>query len=281
MSSLPAYVHSLLDKIAIDEGFTDVSKDFQVGTNHGDNFSGVLTSVVLRGNRNGLANGELHLLCKLPPANEYRREAFQSISVFRRETVAYNDILPTFLAFQQAKGVSAGQCFTSYPRCYAAVADEQLNQFVVIMEDLRPKGYIMRPKSKLIDLDHSRLVMEQLGRFHGISFALKEQQPDTFARFTQLNDVFSQISESTVVTMAIENAYRRGENSIGNAEKLAKVKHLLANWREVIKFALSAESTRFAVVTHGDVWNNNLLYTYNQEVIALWAHPRDNFKLFH
>lgn len=266
MSGLPEYVLSLLDQIAIDEGFVDAQKNVVSGSNHGDNFLGILTSVVLRGQRNGCNDAELHLLCKLAPDNVHRREAFKSESVFKRECEAYNQILPTFLAFQLAKGVNENDCFTAYPKCYAAVANADTNEFIVIMEDLRPKGFLMRPKCETNDADHSRLVMEQLGRFHGISFAMKDQQPEVFVRFTRLNDLFGLILESPVLAVVVERALRRGENAIDNQKHLTKVKKLTANWRGVTVECLSADSTRFAVVTHGDTWNNNLLYTYNEEV---------------
>lgn len=265
MSIVPDFVHKLLAKIAADEGLTDVETDFQSGTNHGDNFCGILTSVILRGQKHGTPT-EIHLLCKLAPENEFRRQAFQATSTFKRETQAYTDILPTLLAFQREKCVKDENLFVAYPKCYAAIANELANEFVVIMGDLRQSGYVMRPKTALGDWEHTRLVMEQLGRFHGISFALKDQRPEQYARYAELHDITLSVLEAPTLTKAVESAYQRGENSLSNPEHLAKMKELTANWHDLMKDLLSAKSTKFAVLSHGDAWANNMLYAYDSEV---------------
>lgn len=262
----PTYVLNLLDKIAADEGLSNVTKDFEAGSNHGDNFLGVMTSVIVRGQKNG-QSAKLHLLCKLAPDNEHRRKAFQSALVFQRESFAYTDILPTFLEFQREKGVNDRNCFDSYPKCYAAIANEDSGEFVVIMGDLREQGFTMWPKKEPIRLDHALLTMEQLGRFHGISLALKQQQPDIFEKYTKLNDIFGPMFESPTLVTALEKAFERAENAVQDEPNLKILQNLKAQWREVFAECLDGRNTKFAIVTHGDAWNNNLLYKCNEQVV--------------
>lgn len=263
MSVLPSYALNLLDKIAADEGLCNVTKDFEAGSNHGDNFLGVMTSVILRGQKNG-ENVQLHLLCKLAPDNVHRRKAFKSALVFSRESFAYNDILPTFLAFQRKNGVSKLERFASYPKCYATLADEQNDQFIIIMEDLREQGFVMWPKKQPIPFDRALLTMEQLGQFHGISFALKHQQPDVFEKYTKLNSL--SLFESVTLATALEKSIERAENSVNNKNNLKILQNLKKQWREVFIECFDGNNSKFAVVTHGDAWNNNMLYKCDDQV---------------
>lgn len=277
MSVLPTYVLNLLDKIAADVGLSNVTKDFGAGSNHGDNFLGVMTSVILCGQKNG-QSAKLHLLCKLAPDNEHRRKAFKTALVFQRESFAYTDILPTFLAFQREKGVDDRNCFDSYPKCYEAIANEDNGEFVVIMGDLREEGFTMLPKQEPILLEHALLTMEQLGRFHGISFALKQQRPDVFEKYTQLNDLFGLIFESVTLATALEKAVERAENAVRDESNLNILRNLKAQWREVFADCLDGRNSKFAIVTHGDAWNNNMLYKYNEQVIqSEWLKPTISF----
>lgn len=267
MSALPDYVLSILDRIAKDEGFRDVTKEFQAGSQHGDNFLGVITSVTLKGTRHGVPNCQLHLLCKLAPENEHRREAYQTSAAFGRELYAYQTILPTFLKFQKEKGVNENECFTSYPKCYATIADNETGQFLIIMEDMRPKGFAMWPKNQPMAVDHCQLVMEQLGRFHGISFALKDQRPDDFEKFKELNDLYLPILKAPVLEIVYTKSLERAVNVVTNEDHKNKMQVLSKQWKDELYDCLSSdESKKFGIVSHGDCWNNNFLFKYDKQV---------------
>lgn len=79
MSELPDYVMELVQKIAASEGFTDYKTDIRPGSNHGDNFMGIMISVILTGSRNkdgSTSDERLNLLCKLALSNAVRRQEF-------------------------------------------------------------------------------------------------------------------------------------------------------------------------------------------------------------
>ena len=73
--------------------------------------------------------------------------------------------------------------FHEYPQCYRTV-DEEPNE-CLLLEDLSVHGFtIINRHTDEVTADHVRLVMKTLGKFHAISFALKDQQPDTFKEIT-------------------------------------------------------------------------------------------------
>lgn len=76
--------------------------------------------------------------------------------------------------------------FLSFPKCYATVANEDnedSEQYAVILEDLRPQGFKLWDKKKPTPIENARLVMRELGKFHGLSIAMKDQKPQEFSQF--------------------------------------------------------------------------------------------------
>jgi hypothetical protein len=53
------------------------------------------------------------------------------------------------------------------------------NDFIVL-EDLSPAGYVTANRSECLDFDHCVAVLQTLGRFHALSFAMRDQDPEGF-----------------------------------------------------------------------------------------------------
>lgn len=270
---LPNYITKLLHDIAKREEFFDYTFETESGSNHGDGFLGIMTAIKLVGNRrkNGIIVHEtLNLLCKTPPSNSSRRESFQSGRVFAREVYIYSKILPTFVRFQREKGLSESESFLSFPIVYDSLADEENDQYCLIMEDLRPKKFQMWPKQDPIALDHAQLLMKELAKLHAISFALKDQLPDEFAEFKKLNDVFTEIIKIGKLDIFMDQAIDRAAEVITNDAHKKIMQEFKKTYLKMLDDCFTEEATdRFGIISHGDCWNNNFLYQYNENVCIL------------
>lgn len=266
MSDLPDYVLDLLNDVAKAEGFTSYTTEFKAGSNHGDNFLGVLTSVTVKGQRNN-NDEQLHLLVKLAPTNEIRRQEFHSIAVFKREALMYNKILPSFRDFQREKGLADDEAFTAYPKCYVAIADEKKDQFVVIMEDLRPKGFTMWPKSVPAPADNSYRVVEQLARLHAVSFALKDQRPAVYEELREIKDIICDFFKGPNMSKVMTMSYSRAVDALDNEEHKKILTEVLDNFEQFFNdIHEDGACDPFGVINHGDCHNNNILYKHDPEV---------------
>lgn len=265
---LPQYVFDLVNKIAKIEGFTEFSIEMKPGSEKGDNFLGILTSTVISGKRDkAIGDEKLHLLCKVAPTNPARRKEFRSVSQFKREALMYKKILPQFAEFQREKGLSANEGFSAYPKCYEAIADEISDQFVVIMEDLRPQGFVMWPKWRGTPLDHESLVLEQLGRLHGISIALKDQRPDIYEDLKSVHDVCLGFFENDSMIGVMNAAFDRAIGVLDNEEHKRIMEEAKMNGQKSFeKCFIGGGGEAFGVIGHGDCWTNNMLYRYKDEV---------------
>lgn len=269
---LPEHITNRLHKIAKSEGFSDYKIETKAGSNHGDNFLGVMTSVTLTGTRglNGKSRAEeLHLIIKLPPSNETRQKNFKTDLVFDREVYMYSKVLPAFVRFQQEKGLSEADSFLSFPKVYSCEEDFENNTYILIMEDLRPKNYQMWPKEKTVPLNHELLVMKELGKLHGISFAMKDQRPNEFDEFKGIKDTLSEMVLHGKMRSFMNKSIERAANVLKNPEH----KKLMLNFRKtyvetIDDFLAGPLSKEYGVINHGDCWNNNFLYQYSDDNVS-------------
>lgn len=108
--------------------------------------------------------------------------------------------------------------------------------------------------------------MQGLAKFHAISFALKDQQPNKFNELTSnLSEVFIMRSNT-----ALQIALNYQSKLVFKA--VAEDSHLLAKITEFYKKqaidtavdCIDLEATGSAsVITYGDVWQNNILFKYD------------------
>lgn len=269
-NELPEFLVVFLKEIAEKEGFTNFSFDVSTGSNHGDGFLAVIKRVVVSGFRNGKED-KLILICKVMPTSQARREQFNSDAVFIREAFMYSQVLPTFAEFQKEKGLTIKESFCEYPKCYGTLDDKENDRFVIVMEDLKDLKYQMYDKFRPTDFNHVKLFAQSLGKFHAVSFALKDQRPEVFARFTNLKDVFLQQLEDKPEVMGPMFTYFFDKTIAAfNPEEEAEIKALTKMKEnvmdELMKTGSGENSEPFSIVNHGDCWNNNMMYLYGSEV---------------
>lgn len=188
MSSPPQYLIEYLNKIANEEGFVEHTLHYEAGSSHRDVFVAIMVAVTIKGKQmvDLDSEKELSLMCKLLPENKARRDFFSAVLLFEREVCVYNDILPMFQKFQIERNISLDDRFFNYPKCYLAVADAIKDQYVIIMENVKVSGYELWDKLKPVDFETSSIFVATLGRFHGLSIALRDQKPELFQKLVDL-----------------------------------------------------------------------------------------------
>lgn len=184
-NDLPNYVEVLLKQIVQQNGFIDYSMQVKPGSRPGDGYNSKVLSVQIVENS---SERKLDVVCKIcNNANSY--------IFFNREVFFYNNLMPTLDNFQKDKKLSKTDQFLSHPKCYAAVADDIRKEYAIIMEDIRPLGFEMWDKTIITPITHLRVIMTELGKFHGLSIAMKDQKPHQFAQLKLTTDPFVTISQ--------------------------------------------------------------------------------------
>ena len=128
-----------------------------------------------------------------------------------------------------------------------------------------------------VTVDHILLVMQALGKFHAVSYAIKDQAPDKF---------------SEMVNELQEHIYRQGYNSdLADAYNAAAMNvissitddrdaHLLEavlrlyerdQYDIIVECVDGNAAEPHAIIIHGDMWSNNTMFQFNEENIPCKA----------
>lgn len=266
---LAAFVVDHLQRIAREDGFVDGYKvELKAGSNVGDGAMAEMVGVRVSGQRKNIADqlmyDELDLICKLKPSNAARQEQFSSEAAFKREVFVYNKVLPTMVAFQQEHRVPSESAFTSFPKCYLAQHNEATGESLIIMQDLRADGFTLWDKHTSTQFEGVKLLMEQLGRLHGLSVAIRTQKPEVFQEWQDLPDIINKVFQTPTAVMMMMSGFVRAAKLLDDPQDKALMERFEKEYKPILLKTM--EINLFSVFTHGDCWNNNMMYKLDKQV---------------
>ncbi|ROT71080.1 hypothetical protein C7M84_010599 [Penaeus vannamei] len=194
------------------------------------------------------------------------------VSFAVQECTKKGDNYATLVARVISQLQEAGQSPLRVPRCFHTSLEEF--QEVIFLEDLRPKGFKMFDRKKGMDVAHTKLVLEELARLHAASYLLKAKIPDLAEKYPVLNldwlnyaDDAGELMYKTLSTQM--DIVKDMLNKVGGYEV---AENWLSRNRERVLEILGTNIERvppFAVLCHGDCWNNNVLFRYNEEGVPV------------
>jgi Ecdysteroid kinase-like family len=199
------------------------------------------------------------LIVKTLPAHEMAMEKLGSnnYNVQDKEMEMYEKFLPQFRDILEAIDEDA----EIFPAMLAV--DKKLD--VIVLEDLAERKFVMCDRLKSLDLDHILMSLRKLARMHAASAVIYAKNPETFAHldtgfFTRKTDVFHVMFESLCDGFIEEISSWEGYEYY--AKKVVNVrKSLVKNAQK----AFDHEEGDFLVLNHGDLWTNNLMFTYGPD----------------
>lgn len=171
-------------------------------------------------------------------------------------------VAKNFEEFQSIKK-DAKYKFTEMSTCLLNYMDGE-NDFV-IMENLTVLGYDTVPRQQAMDINLCRLIMQTLGRFHGLSFVIKDQSPALFEEMANsLEETYYAIRLkswfSDQIDRQIEIALDAVGKIYGGTIIEEKAKKFLTDGIFYEKMCKMTHSTnRYSVLGHGDCWTPNFL----------------------
>ncbi|CAG2064627.1 unnamed protein product, partial [Timema podura] len=212
----------------------------------------------------------------LLPLSPFLRVAFDCSVTVRKEIYLYTLVAPEYVRLQEERGVPLDKRLALFPELYGARATlrEDVGQPVddgalLILENLKVRGFEVRPRLQGLDLNHAELALRNLSGFHALGIALRSHKPLVF--------------KNTVVKAAAP--FRLGpselEHSLGDADKIVdtlqgqpliaphldKVRDLL---RKTVESNFSGGGRQeprqpFATLIHNDFWCANMMFSYGAD----------------
>jgi len=152
----------------------------------GENYGSTILKVHAVIKRNDEAEEEdLHLIAKMPPPTEFQREIFDSPYTFKKEIFMYEKIVPSYQELEREMGLKNDEVFDILPKYYQSrlslTPDVDFDDdAVILMENLRVRGYYNGDRTKGCDLEHSKVAIRAMARFHALGMAIKYKRPEDF-----------------------------------------------------------------------------------------------------
>lgn len=158
--------------------------------------------------------------------------------------------------------------FIEHARCYHSI-DTNMSE-CLLLEDLRRKQMEMiNFRTTPLTYDHVALVMKALGKFHAISFALKDQQPQKFKQITkELTELFFKVDvdfdthTEEMLGLIFKSLQRSNRPDLIEKMRNQTKGGFLKNARQTVSSEMAGPN---AVICHGDAWVNNCMYKSNEQ----------------
>ncbi|KAJ9599336.1 hypothetical protein L9F63_010182 [Diploptera punctata] len=210
---------------------------------------------------------ELNLFLKTLPGDLLRKELFDSPVYFRNEVAFYKNVFPKFEEFQRSR-IKEQEAFSAVPFCYHAFSDGEKD--TIVLKNIKSDGFMMPNSREVLGLPELHLVMRELGRFHAVSLAMKDQEPEKFKTIkdsleeTVWNERFIEKLGKRMFTDTCEGAFRLvKETHAADSRYSVALQRLRDNIVDVMKHQVSPNEP-LSVITHGDFWVNNFMFQYSE-----------------
>lgn len=198
---------------------------------------------------------ELHVFIKKVPASTYHRNMVTSNGAFRKEVLLFDKFLNELIDKVDGNPI---------PTCYLGRPDD-----VLVLKDLSHEGFSNVPLLKTFSVDHCSKALESLAKLHAASLIFETKQGCKISEHipllleeTVFTDDDNHISRKAV--MVGFKALRRLRSKYlphYDDELTEKVFKFLFNLHEKMK-----PSTKYPnVISHSDLWANNIMFRYNSE----------------
>lgn len=179
-------------------------------------------------------------------------------------------MLSYFDEFQRSKGINVKEDgFNECPQCYFSISEELSES--LFLEDLRRRKFEMiNQRSEPITFEHMSLILKAVGKFHALSFAIKDQQAEKFKELSSLahEHYWTMFKDSEFESYYTEFFGRfctilEEENRSDLAEKFKqKAGDDLAE--TILALASSESAAPYAVICHGDLTVNNTMFSKDE-----------------
>lgn len=229
----------------------------------GDNYCSCMWRV-----RAVAADKPVSLIVKEPPKGEMMQDFVEKLGLFTREARMLTETLPAMQALAAARcGADHVLARPLGPRALPCPVPG-----VLVMEDLSLDGFRNKERQGQLDMEHCKMALEVLARYHALSVALHRQDPASMDKYPEnMYVVDGDDDHMEGARLHSEMQLNRFATAVETWEK-TKGKGYGERMRRLSKVMYSKmcavvapSETGINVLNHGDFWINNMMFLYEGE----------------
>ncbi|ROT72735.1 hypothetical protein C7M84_008850 [Penaeus vannamei] len=252
---------AVLEALKADKGVETQLTSWRIEdfTKFGDNYASIVTSVVVCFALDGVEEQTSYVV-KVNPCHGYpNMEAATNIG-FVKEAEFYGKLLPRLNAAMAEASLETLRLPKYYHSCL------EVGKELLFLEDLRRRSFKMYDRRRGLDVAHAVLVLKELAKLHAASLLLQNEDPEYFQN-TLLQKDWSNAFDGVIDVDVMFGGHF--DNTVAMLEKIGGyetaikwIQSTKPNIRGILGDQL--EPSKYHVLCHGDAWNNNCLFRYNE-----------------
>ncbi|XP_058795304.1 uncharacterized protein LOC131666548 [Phymastichus coffea] len=215
---------------------------------------------------------KLNLVAKMLPPSEFQRIVYQCNVTVAKEIFLYEELIPAYQKLYRGE-------FDIVPKFYGGrlAINADVNGIddsaVILLENIKEVGYVMVDRHEGLDMNHMKIAIPAIAKFHAIGLAIKYKNPEFFAKikdYAKPLDMSEEMVGSLVSSMLkmIKNHSQLSEYY----ERARSLNEPGDNKNCFLQMTYEPDDPR-ACVVHRDLWNNNVMFHIDNGKI-------DAFKFF-
>ncbi|KAK4884221.1 hypothetical protein RN001_000492 [Aquatica leii] len=237
------------------------------GTEKGQNFLTIISQVVVNGYNSKGNAVQKSFIVKSSPFTEATAKINDLLQdAFIREVYIYVKLFREFRLIQQEKNIT--DPFKSYPEYFTSSLQNCGES--IVLQDLKAYGYKHWNRENPTDFNHAVLLMKEYGRFHALSFAIRDQKPQLFEDIIENTRLswFHNLNQKVIHDLS-KDRVEQALNTLNPIEdKLVydKFKQFSENMFEVLLECIDVTSaSQYDVVNHVDCSLSNFMFKYEDQ----------------
>lgn len=199
------------------------------------------------------------LVAKFLSVDVMNREMNRKMKSDIKEYLCYSEIIRELNELQTAHAPDEPKI--SIPKLLFGKCTDK--DFILVMENIKVKGYETYDKCKGLDFEHLQAGIDQLARLHALSYAYT-QSNDLRKKHTCFPSTTDYVKRFKLILLIMTSYCIKFLKSRDDLQDIAKrFEESLEGLVDQISPSLAYEH-EIDCLNHGDFWNSNLLYKYKE-----------------
>jgi thiamine kinase-like enzyme len=262
--SIPPWLNAeLLTEILSEETNSNISVtnvDVKTAVPKGDNYLSTLYRITVECNesKDGNEVNTYFLVLKTLPSGDFIQKLLSDMEGFEKELRMYQITLPAM--YRAMKDVNNGKL-----RPLSARYLPTRRKNIIVLEDLQHLGYKMANRQAGLDLEHCKMAVRSLARFHALSVALHKTDPSSMDMYSEgmyKNTKERRENLKLHFEFSLNTIASMTEKWPGYEKYSNKIRALIPTSTDQIIKSVEPKKDSLNVLNHGDYWVNNIMFHY-------------------